>query len=93
MRNLQYFDGYFMHNVRVYAQKFGGVFLPIVHRSGSLPVVAGTKQTAPHSSWDFGVPLAGVQSFATAAEAVAFAKKKVDETTGAYCRDFYYQPR
>ena len=91
--DLKYYDGYFMHHVRVYARKHRGSFLPIVHRSGSLPMIAGGKETmewrAP--SWDLGPLPDGAKTFATSEEAEAYAKKIVDETTGAYCRDFYYR--
>lgn len=99
MLKLNYYDGYFHHHITVYGQKHGNVFLPIIHRSGSLPMIAGGKNTrdwqAPMSadSRKWGGPLPdGARTFATEAEAETYAKSVSDETTGAYCRDHKYRP-
>jgi len=105
MKRLSYYDGYFYHHVEVYAQKYGARFLPIIHRSGSAPMIAGGEGKRPkwnEPSWTapafdmaremgIGAP-ADAPTFATAGEAEAYAKAHADKTIGGYCRDNYYRP-
>jgi hypothetical protein len=90
---LLYFDGYFMHHVLVYAQLHKEVFLPIIHKSGRPPMIAGGLNTiawqAPY--WPNSPIPDEAKTFGTAEEATKYAKQIADETIGAYCRDFPYR--
>lgn len=106
-RKLCFNDGYFNHHITVYGQAYTdnatgkSGFLPIIHRSGQTPVIAGVNKSKYGASaylpmdgskgtW---LPLPeGAKVFNTAFEAEAYASKVAHETDGKWCKDYYYNP-
>lgn len=99
--NLKYYDGYFYHHITIYTQKakdvFGrelGTFNAYIHKSGNLPETLRVGPKTAQNQKDANGwrcdsrPLA---SFKTEQEALDAAKLVCDQTTGQYCKDYYYR--
>jgi hypothetical protein len=95
-KQLKFYDGYFMHHITVFAKEVGGLYYPIVHKSGTLPehVRTGERQ---RDTWGRAMPLnwlqfvGGCTGYKTADEAVIAAEAHCNRTTGQWCKDYHYR--